>query len=326
MHPGSIRLCREERGKQMLKSKKSENVLVNGSQWATRDIFIGKAERNPDRFGRLVDFFFSRLFLCSSLFIHSPLPEGPAINWLNHKRSLGRCWLSSLHLPPLSVGLKMMAAMKNRSVLEHRKESKTISPREREKYEASIYNLGEGNGNPLQYSCLENTMDGGAWEAAVHGVAKSRTRLSDFTFTFHFQALEKEMATHSSILAWRTPGTGEPWWAAVHGVAESQTRLKRFSSSSSIYNLTIDPENFHNHLQISCHLWPSLLQALWEVNQESQCVSWCSSLSVDCSISPFLPCFWRWGLCKINEVDFATTYTWIWTPSSNICYLCGLAS
>ena len=105
-------------------------------------------------------------------------------------------------------------------------------------------------------------MDGGAWEAAVHGVAKSRTRLSDFTFTFHFQALEKEMATHSSILAWRTPGTGEPWWAAVHGVAESQTRLKRFSSSSSIYNLTIDPENFHNHLQISCHLWPSLLQAL----------------------------------------------------------------
>ena len=53
-------------------------------------------------------------------------------------------------------------------------------------------------------------MDGGAWEAAVHGVAKSRTRLSDFTFTFHFYALEKEMATHSSILAWRIPETGEP--------------------------------------------------------------------------------------------------------------------
>ena len=60
------------------------------------------------------------------------------------------------------------------------------------------------------YSCLENPMDGGAWWAAVHGVAKSRTRLSDFTFTFHFHALEKEMATHSSILAWRIPGTGEP--------------------------------------------------------------------------------------------------------------------
>ena len=69
---------------------------------------------------------------------------------------------------------------------------------------------GEGNGTPLQYSCLENPMDGGAWWTAVHGVAKSRTRLSDFTFTFHFHALEKEMATHSGVLAWRIPGTGEP--------------------------------------------------------------------------------------------------------------------
>ena len=69
---------------------------------------------------------------------------------------------------------------------------------------------GEGNGTPLQYSCLENPMDGGAWWAALHGVAKSRTRLSNFTFTFHFHALEKAMATHSSILAWRIPGMGEP--------------------------------------------------------------------------------------------------------------------
>ena len=68
----------------------------------------------------------------------------------------------------------------------------------------------EGNGTPLQYSCLENPVDGGAWWAAVHGVAKSRTRLSDFPLTFHFHALEKEMATHSSILAWSIPGTGEP--------------------------------------------------------------------------------------------------------------------
>ena len=70
--------------------------------------------------------------------------------------------------------------------------------------------LGEGNGTPLQHSCLENPMDGGAWWAAVHGVAKSRTWLSDFPFTFYFHALEKEMATHSSVLAWRIPGMGEP--------------------------------------------------------------------------------------------------------------------
>ena len=68
---------------------------------------------------------------------------------------------------------------------------------------------GEGSGTPLQSSCLENPMDGRAWWAAVHGVAKSQTRLSDFTFTFHFHALEKEMATHSSVLAWRIPGTWE---------------------------------------------------------------------------------------------------------------------
>ena len=70
--------------------------------------------------------------------------------------------------------------------------------------------LGEGNGTPLQYSCLENPMDGGAWSAAVHGVTESRTRLSDFTFTFHFHALEKEMATRSSIHAWKIPWTEEP--------------------------------------------------------------------------------------------------------------------
>ena len=70
--------------------------------------------------------------------------------------------------------------------------------------------VGEGNGTPLQYSCLDNPMDGGAWWAAVHGVAKSQTRLRDFTFTFHFPALEKAMATHSSVPPWRIPETGEP--------------------------------------------------------------------------------------------------------------------
>ena len=66
-------------------------------------------------------------------------------------------------------------------------------------------------------------MDGGAWWAAVHGVAGNRARLSDFTFTFHFHALEKEMATHSSVLAWRIPGMGGALWAAVSGVAQSRT-------------------------------------------------------------------------------------------------------
>ena len=74
----------------------------------------------------------------------------------------------------------------------------------------SRWSYREGNGTSLQYSCLENPTDRGAWEAAVHGVAKSWTHLSDFTFTFHFHALEKAMATHSSVLAWRIPGTGEP--------------------------------------------------------------------------------------------------------------------
>ena len=69
---------------------------------------------------------------------------------------------------------------------------------------------GEGNGTPLQYCCLDDPMDGGAWWAAVHGVAKSLTRPSNFTFTFHFHALEKEMATHLSVLAWRIPGMREP--------------------------------------------------------------------------------------------------------------------
>ena len=73
-----------------------------------------------------------------------------------------------------------------------------------------ICNFTDTDRTPLQYSCLENPMDRGAWWAAVHGVTRSQIRLSDFTFTFHFHALEKELATHSSVLAWRIPGTGEP--------------------------------------------------------------------------------------------------------------------
>ena len=78
------------------------------------------------------------------------------------------------------------------------------------KYNKLVNVTGEGNGTPLQHSCLENPMYRGAWKTAVQGVAEGRTWLSDFTFTFHFHALEKEMATHFSVLAWRIPGTGEP--------------------------------------------------------------------------------------------------------------------
>ena len=83
--------------------------------------------------------------------------------------------------------------------------------------------FSEGNGNPLQYSCLEYPMDGGVWWASVHGVTKSRTGLSDFTLTSHFHALEKEMATHSSVLAWRIPGTGSLVGCRLWGRTESDT-------------------------------------------------------------------------------------------------------
>ena len=88
-------------------------------------------------------------------------------------------------------------------------------------------------GAPLQYSCLENPMDGEAWKAAVHGVARNLTRLSDFTFTFHVHALEKEMATHSSVLAWRIPGMGKPGGLPSMG-SQSRTRLKRLSSKKPL--------------------------------------------------------------------------------------------
>ena len=83
---------------------------------------------------------------------------------------------------------------------------------------------GEGDGTPLQHSCLENPMDGGAWWAAVHGVAKVRTRLSNFTFTFHFHALEKEMTTNPLQCSYlENPRDGGAWWAVIYGVAQSLT-------------------------------------------------------------------------------------------------------
>ena len=98
---------------------------------------------------------------------------------------------------------------------------------------------GEGNGIPLQYSSLENPTDRGAWWAAVHGVEKSRTRLSDFTFTFHFHTLEKEMATHSSVLAWRIPGTGEPGGlpsVGSHRVGHDWSDLAAAAAAAVLYH------------------------------------------------------------------------------------------
>ena len=95
----------------------------------------------------------------------------------------------------------------------------------------------EGNGTPLQHSCLENPMGGEAWWAAVHRVTKSQTRLSDFTFTFHFHALEKEMAAHSSVLAWRIPGMGEPGGLpsmGPHRVGHNWSNLAPAASSQAV--------------------------------------------------------------------------------------------
>ena len=111
---------------------------------------------------------------------------------------------------------------------------------------------GEGNGTPLQYSCMGNPMDGGAWWAAVHGVVKSQTRMSDFTFTFHFHALEKEMATHSSVLAWRIPGTGEPGGLpslGSHGVGHDWSDLAAAAVARDSSNGVFDGYAF---LQADC--------------------------------------------------------------------------
>ena len=118
---------------------------------------------------------------------------------------------------------------------------------------------GEGNGTPIQYSRLENPMDGGAWQAAVHGVSRSQTRLSDFPFTFHFHALEKEMATHSSVLAWRMPGTGEPSGLpsmGSHRVGHDWSDLAATACGILVPQPGIEPAPFALKAQTLNH-WPN---------------------------------------------------------------------
>ena len=136
----------------------------------------------------------------------------------------------------------------------------------------------EGNGSPLQYPCLENPMDGGAWYAAVHGVAKSRTWLSNITFTFHFHALEKEMATHSNILAWRIPGMAEPGGPpsiGSHRVGHDWSNLA--AAAAVLYISYISIESEEKHVSVTCILsfltpilnleslpiWSQLIPWLW---------------------------------------------------------------
>ena len=117
-------------------------------------------------------------------------------------------------------------------------------------YKSALFTIartwkGEGNGDPLQYSCLENPRGRGAWRAAVHGVAKSRTRLSNFTYTLHFHALEKDMAIHSSILAWRIPGTGEPGGLlsmGSHRVRHDWSDLAAAAAAGHGSNLDLHPQ------------------------------------------------------------------------------------
>ena len=124
---------------------------------------------------------------------------------------------------------------------------------------------GEGNGNPRQYSCLENSMDEGAWWATVRGVSKSRTRLSNFTFTFHFHALEREMATHSSVLAWRIPGTGEPGGLpsmGSHRVGHDWSNLAAAAAAAACEYLIHPTQVTHFHLLFSLrHYYLSCLSS-----------------------------------------------------------------
>ena len=125
--------------------------------------------------------------------------------------------------------------------------------------------IGEGNGNPLQCSCLENPRDRGSCWAAIYGVAQSRTQLRDFTFIFHFHALEKELATHSQCSCLENPRDAGAWWAAVYGVAQSQTRLNWLSGSRFWVRLLMISLN-----SIFSHYGKLAIKNLWKCTKTLQ--------------------------------------------------------
>ena len=136
----------------------------------------------------------------------------------------------------------------------------------------SLSCIGEGNVNPLQCSCLENPRDEGAWWAAVYGVAQSRTWLSDFTFTFHFRVLEKEMATHSSILAWRIPGMAEPGGLPSMGFHRVGQDWSDLAAAVAVFTVTL-----WSCISISAWSWRMKLRVSGTAGIPSQAI-WCQSL------------------------------------------------
>ena len=196
--------------------------------------------------------------------------------------------------------------------------------------------FGEGNGTPLQYSCLENPMGGGAWWAAVHGVAKSRTRLSDFTFTFHFHALEKETATHSSVLAWRIPGMGGPGGLpsmGSHGVGHDWSDLAAaaamwFSLHVSLLvfavllksvNLCLQPHFRQNIAFILKYFLYPLYLLFWNPStfMLDHFILSHSFLGLCLLFSALCPCSFLVIKCSLYMFIFKGTYSYF----SPICYL-----
>ena len=186
-----------------------QGKIFNQSVWRTWGAFkhfLGMhllyvfAQNFPIR--ELWQFFFSRV---SYLFLPLVFICGTTGSLILEQATKLFCYLQSLRHPKYTPSLT--ASSQGRQ--------KLIS-----KVDQGSPFKGDGNGNPLQYSGLESPMDRGAWWAAIHGVTKSQTRLSDFTFTFHFHALEKEMAVHYSVLAWRVPGTAEPGGLPSMGATE----------------------------------------------------------------------------------------------------------